>query len=145
MRFLCVGSEEKEDWVNNQDLVCELVGSGSIATGSVNENASFWHAFVKSSRMMSWIDNGYELLWFEGAPARREVSNSPSALAHEGFVSSALAEMLEAGAISKLPVGYMPEIVSPLGVVPKGKEGKFRVTATYQYRTYRTPYIIQFT
>jgi len=70
---------------------------------------------------MSWIDNGYELLWSEGAPVGREVTSSPSALAHESFISPTLAEILEPGAISKLPVGFMPEGVSPLGVVPKGK------------------------
>ena len=82
---------------------------------------------------MSWIDNGYELLWSEGAPAAREVPNSPSALAHEFFVTPALSEMLEAGAISKLPAGYKPEVVSPLGVVPKGKEGKFRLIINMSY------------
>jgi hypothetical protein len=106
--------EGKEDWITNPYLVCEPVGSGSIATGSVSANASFWRTFVKSSWLMNWIDNGYELLWLEGAPARREVSNSPSALAHEDFVTPVLAEMLEAGAISKLPAGYKPEVVSPL-------------------------------
>jgi len=109
------------------------VGSGSIATGSVSRNAAFWRTFVKSSWVMSWIDNGYELLWSDEAPARREVPNSPSALAHGDFVSSALAEMLEAGAISKLPGGYRPEVVSPLGVVPKGKEGKFRLIINMSY------------
>ena len=75
------------------------MGSGSIETASVKANASFWRTFVKSSWVMRWIDNGYELLWSEGAPARREVLNSPSALAHEDFVTPALAEMLEARAI----------------------------------------------
>jgi hypothetical protein len=82
---------------------------------------------------MSWIENGYDRLWSEGAPARREVPNSPSALAHEYFVTPALAEMLEAGAISKLPVGYKLEVVSPLGVVPKGKAGKFRLIINMSY------------
>jgi hypothetical protein len=41
--------------------------------------------------------------------------------------------MLEAGAISKLPMGYKPEVVSPLGVVPKGKEGKFRLVINMSY------------
>jgi hypothetical protein len=41
------------------------MGSGSISTGSVKENAPFWRTFVKSSWVMSWIDNGYELLWSE--------------------------------------------------------------------------------
>ena len=66
-RFLCVGGKGKEDWISNPDLVCEPVGSGSIATGSVKANASFWRSFVKSSWVMSWIDNGYELMWSVGA------------------------------------------------------------------------------
>ncbi len=82
---------------------------------------------------MSWIENGYKLWWSEEDPASREVPNSPSALAHEGFVSPALAEMLEAKAISKLPVGFKPEVVSPLGVVPEGKEGKFRLIINTSY------------
>ena len=52
---------------------------------------------------------------------------------YESFVSPALAEMLKAGAISKLPVGYMPEVISPLGVVHKGKEGKFRLIINMSY------------
>ncbi len=131
--FLCVGGEGKEDWISNPYLVCEPVGSGSIATGSVKVNASFWRTFVKSSWDMSWIDNGYELLRLDGAPVRREVPNSPSALAHEDFVTPTLAEMMVAGAISRLPVGFKPEVVSPLDVVPKGKEGKFRLIINMSY------------
>jgi hypothetical protein len=41
--------------------------------------------------------------------------------------------MLEVGAISKLPVGYKPEVVSPLEVAPKGKEGKFRLIINMSY------------
>jgi len=132
-QFVCVGGEGKEDWIHNPVLVCEPVGSGYIATGSVQKNAAFRWTFVKSSWVMSWIANGYELWWSGGAPASREVPNSPSALAHEAFVFPALAEMLEAGDVSKLPVGYKPEVVSPLGVVPKGKEGKFRLIISMSY------------
>jgi hypothetical protein len=82
---------------------------------------------------MSLIDNGNELLWSEGAMARREVPNSPSAMAHESFVTSALAEKMETGTISKLPACYMPEVVTPLGLVPKSKEGKFRLIINMTY------------
>ena len=41
--------------------------------------------------------------------------------------------MLEAGAISKLPVGFRPEVVNPLGVVSKGKEEKFRLVINVSY------------
>ncbi len=41
--------------------------------------------------------------------------------------------MLAAGAISILPKGEMPEVVSPLGVVPKETEGKFRLIINMRY------------
>jgi len=55
------------------------------------------------------------------------------ALAHESFVTSAVKEMLAAGAISTLPKGERPEVVSPLGVVTKGTEGKFRLIIDMKY------------
>jgi len=82
---------------------------------------------------MSWIDNGYELQWLNGAPAHKEARNSPSAMAHAKFVTSALSEMLAAVAISKLPTGYKPAVISPLGVVPKGNSGKFRLIINMRY------------
>ncbi len=101
------------------------MGFGPIATGSVKKIAAFWRTFVRSSWVMSWIDHKYELQWLNGAPAHKEVRNSPSALAHAEFITSTLSEMLAAGAISKLPTGHKPEVVSPLEVVPKGNSGKF--------------------
>ena len=82
--------------------------------------------------MLSWIEKGYELQWIDGAPPPQIKKNSPSALDHESFVTSAVAEMLAAGAISIFPKGERPEVVSPLGVVPKGTEGKFKLVI-YQY------------
>ncbi len=113
--------------------MCEPVGSGPIATGSFIKLAAFCRTFVKSSRVFSWIEKGYELKWIDGAPAPRISKNSPSALAHKSFVSSAIKEMLAAGAISILPKGERPEVVSPSGVVPKGSEGKFRLIINMRY------------
>jgi hypothetical protein len=56
--------------------------------------------------------------------------NSPSALAHESFVTSAGEEMLAAGAISILFKGERPEVVSPLWIVPKGTEGNAGSSST---------------
>ena len=106
--------------IDDPELLCEPAGSGPIATGSVTKSAAFWRKIVKSSWVMSWIEKGYELQWISGAPLPRMARNSPSALAHGEFVSSAIEEMLLAGAISRPPVGERPEVVSPLGVVPKG-------------------------
>jgi hypothetical protein len=41
--------------------------------------------------------------------------------------------MLAAGAISKLPSGHTPAVVSPLGVAPKGNSGKFRLIINMRY------------
>ena len=42
-------------------------------------------------------------------------------------MTSAIEEMLAAGTISIFPGGERPEVVSFLGVVPKGSEGKFEL------------------
>ena len=42
-------------------------------------------------------------------------------------------EMLAAGANSILPKGERLEVVSPLGVVPKGPEGKFTLIINMRY------------
>jgi len=46
-------------------------------------------------------------------------------MAQESFVTSAVEEMIVAGAIMILPKGERrPDVASPLGVVPKGTEGE---------------------
>ena len=54
-------------------------------------------------------------------------------MAQESFVASAVEKMLASGAISILPKGERPEVVSPMGVVPKGTEGKFRLIINMRY------------
>ncbi len=83
--------------------------------------------------VLSWIEKGYELQWINWAPPPKIEKNSPSAIAQESFVTSAVEEMLAAGAISILPKGERPEVVSPLEVVPKRKKGKFRLIINTRY------------
>ncbi len=59
--------------------------------------------------------------------------NSPSDLAQESFVTSAVEKMLAARAILILSKGERPEDVRPLGVVPKGTEGKCRLFVNMRY------------
>ena len=82
---------------------------------------------------MDWIENGYRLLWTEVAPPVKELANAPSADEHRDFVSSAVAEMLAANAVTLLPPGEKPRVVSPLGVVPKHGTDKFRLTVNMRY------------
>ena len=103
-----IGATVTEDWIHDTDLPCEPMGSGRIATGSVRKSATFWKIFTKSSWVLSWIEKGYGLQWIDGAPPPKISRNSPSALAHESFVTSAVEEMLAAGAISILPKVEMP-------------------------------------
>ncbi len=52
-------------------------------------------------------------------PAEREMENSSSAFEHRSIATSAVAKMAAENAITMLPPGGKPRVVSPLGVVPK--------------------------
>ncbi len=78
---------------------------------------------MRSSVAMDWIEHGYALLWTTSAPLSREFMNAPSALKHHEFASGAVAEMLAGNAVTRLPPGEKPMVVSPLGVVPKRGTG----------------------
>ena len=60
---------------------------------------------VKIPAVMDLIDNGYMLLWETAALTAREIPIAPSALDHKEFVTSAIKEMMEAGALTRLPKG----------------------------------------
>jgi hypothetical protein len=89
--------------------------------------------FVRSPVVMNWTEEGYRLLWTVSPPPTRELANAPSALEYREFVSDAVAEMLAAYAVTLLPPGEKPWVVSPLGVVPKAKIGKFRLTVNMRF------------
>ena len=82
---------------------------------------------------MDWIDIGYKLLWETGAPAAKESPNAPSALEHKEFVNDAIKEMVEAGALTRLPRGHRPTVVIPIGVVSKPHSDKFRLVINMRY------------
>jgi len=73
------------------------------------------------------------VLWTPVAPERKAMLNAPSALEHNTFLSRAVAEMLSAGALTLLPLGQKPTMVSPLGVVPKPHTSKYRLTVNLRY------------
>ena len=82
---------------------------------------------------MQWIESGYRLMWTSEAPQQRELRNAPSALEHHEFVTTAVAEMVAEKAVTMLPPGEKPWVVSPLGVVPKKGTDKFRLTVNMRY------------
>ena len=82
---------------------------------------------------MNWIKGGYRLLCTVSPPPRREFVNVFSALEHREFISGAVAEMLAADALTLLPPGEKPWVVNPLGVVPKARIEKFRLTVIMRF------------
>jgi hypothetical protein len=68
---------------------------------------------LKRSWVLSCIEKGCELPWIDRALTPKIAKYSHSALAHEGFVTSTIEEILEAGAISNLPKRERTEVVSP--------------------------------
>ncbi len=76
---------------------------------------------------MDWIDIGYMFLWETVAPATKESPSASSSFEHKEFVSGAIKEMVEAGALTRLLRGQRPTVVSLIGVVPKPHSVKFRL------------------
>ncbi len=127
---LCAGLGNVEGEV---ELPWEPAGHGAIATGSITKCKEFWQTFVRSPVGMNWIEEDYRLLWTVSPSPRMEFANAPSAMEHREFVSGAVAEMLAADAMTLLPPREKPWMVSPLGVVPKARTGKFRLTVIMQF------------
>jgi hypothetical protein len=82
---------------------------------------------------MSWIDNGYDLVWDTTPPSPRELRNSKFSLDNQEFATTAVIEMLEACAVSALPSGVLPTVISPLGVVPTPNSEKLRLIVNMKY------------
>jgi hypothetical protein len=61
------------------------------------------------------------------APATREFPNAPSALDHKECVTGAIKELVEAGALTRLPKGQRPTVVILIGVVRKPRSDKVRL------------------
>ena len=64
---------------------------------------------------------------------QKESPNAPSAFEHKEFVNDAIKEMVEAGALTRLPRGQRPTVVSPIGVVAKPHSEKFRLVINTRY------------
>ena len=79
------------------------------------------------------MEHGYALLWTTTAPTAKETRNAHSALEHHEFVYGAVAEMLADNAVTMLPPGKNPTVVSPLGMVPKRGSNKFRLTVNMRF------------
>jgi hypothetical protein len=82
---------------------------------------------------MDWIDNGYMLSWEAAATAAKESPNAPSAFEQKEFVNDAIKEMVEVGALTRLPRGQRPTVVSPIGVDTKPHSDKFRLAINMRY------------
>ena len=74
-------------------------------------------------------------MWKTAAPAPRESPSKASAFEHRDFVSKAIAEMEVEGALTPMPRGQRPTVVSPIGVVPKPRSDKFRLVINMRYVT----------
>ena len=59
--------------------------------------------------------------------------NSKSVFEHHGFVTKAIADMVEVGAASALPPAVIPTVVSPPDVVPKPHSDKLRLIVNMRY------------
>jgi hypothetical protein len=59
-------------------MPCEPAGHRKIATPSVKSCDQPWRTFIRSSVVMCWTEEEYQLLWTDPVPARREMDNAAS-------------------------------------------------------------------
>ncbi len=72
-------------------------------------------------------------MWDKSPPLARELSNNKPSRDHSDFVTTAISDMIKAGAASVLPSGVIPTVVSPLGVVTKSHPTKLRLVIDMRY------------
>ena len=65
-----------------------------IMRGRLKAKAAFWHTFVRSSLVLSWILHGFPLMWKDGPPPPMHLANHRSALDNAPFVDVAVAELV---------------------------------------------------
>jgi hypothetical protein len=110
------------------DVPVEQTGFEHEAMVSVTKCTAFWRTFVKIPAVIyDWVDNGYTLLGETVATAAREFPNAPSVLEHREIVTCTIKEMVETGALTRLPKGQRPTLVILIGVVRKPRSDKFRL------------------
>jgi hypothetical protein len=66
-------------------------------------------------------------------PGSKKVPNAPSALDHRECVTSVIKEMVEAGALIRLPKYQRPTVIILVGVVRKPRSDKFRLVTNTRY------------
>jgi hypothetical protein len=84
-----------------------------------------WKLVVTSTLVLGWVLQGFPLLWQYHAPAPHFQRNHPSAYTHEAFVDSAVVSLSQTSAVMEWP--SRPQVVSPLGVVPKKGSDQWRL------------------
>ena len=119
------------DW--ERDVPVEQAGFEQEAMVVVPKFTPFWRTFVKSPAVVDLIDNGYRLLGETVVPATREFPNAPSVFEYRESVTCAIKEMVEAGALTRLPKGQRPTVVFLIRVVRKPRSDKFRLVINMKY------------
>jgi len=94
--------------------------------GGLRRCLSWWQLNCKSSWVRQWAAHGVPLWWADRQQPATPFSqpNHEGAFNHRDFVSQNISELLQQGAITKVPLA--PRVVNPLNVVPK-KGGKLRL------------------
>ena len=91
--------------------------------GRLKAHFSFWHDIQASPFVLNVIQNGYSIP-FISKPPKKVNKNNHSAMENAGFVSEAVADLLNKGCVAL--VSGCPEVVNPLSVVVN-RSGKKRL------------------
>lgn len=92
----------------------------------------FWASFVRSTMVLNWIANGYNLEFKNNSPPPPfEARNHQSAFDHTDFVDKTILELLAAQSIAIFTGPGRPHIICPLGVVEQKEKLRMIYDARY--------------
>ena len=98
--------------------------------GRLRARSTVWRQFANPT-VFSWIEDGYPLEFAAARPpAPRRAANHSSTASEAGFVTDAVAELVDTGAA--VEVASAPTVVSPLGVAIRA-DGKRRLILDLRY------------
>ena len=90
-----------------------------VVKGRLKEHRAYWERIGCNKTILDILREGYRIPFYS-TPPKNFNKNNKSALKHEGFVTSAIQELLDTGRIVELP--EPPYIVNPLSVSDNGEK-----------------------
>ena len=98
-----------------------------------------WQAIGAPQVVLDWLSDGVQLP-FDSVPDSVYLSNQPCTRVQKEFIDNEIQDLLHQGIVEQCPPNHKPHVVSPIKVVPKSGDKKWRlITDLRVLNTFITP------